>query len=124
MTNVEQGYTKITCHTHSISLFEIFLIFDCGSECYVFTPSLIDNTHLFMCLQNITGSGRCWSHLVGIYLLTLIFIYFLEKEFVIYAKYRHQYLRQVYTVQTPAIMLLTADCFLNKLFMSYSLTSL
>lgn len=46
MTNVEQGCTKKTCHMHSISLFEMF---DCGSECYVFTPSLIDNTHLFMC---------------------------------------------------------------------------
>ena len=40
------------------------------------------------------GSDRCWFHLVGIYLLTLITIYFLEKEFVVYAKYRHAYLRQ------------------------------
>jgi hypothetical protein len=40
------------------------------------------------------GSGRCWFHLVGIYILTGITIYFLEKEFVFYAKHRHIYLRQ------------------------------
>jgi len=40
------------------------------------------------------GSSRCWCHLVGIYLLTGITIYFLEKEFVVYAKHRHIYLRQ------------------------------
>ena len=41
------------------------------------------------------GSSRCWFHLLGIYLLSGITIYFLEREFVIYAKYRHIYLRQV-----------------------------
>ncbi len=41
------------------------------------------------------GSARCWFHLVGIYVFTGVTIYFLEREFVIYAKYRHIYLRQV-----------------------------
>lgn len=39
-------------------------------------------------------SDRCWAHLIGIYLLTGITIYFIEKEFLVYAKYRHLYLRQ------------------------------
>lgn len=40
------------------------------------------------------GSDRCWYHLVGILILTAITIYFLEKEFVVYAKHRHVFLRQ------------------------------
>jgi hypothetical protein len=47
-------------------------------------------------MTNISqGSDRCWFHLIGIYILTGITIYFLEKEFVFYAKHRHMYLRQV-----------------------------
>lgn len=54
------------------------------------------NTFEIWSMTNISqGSERCWYHLVGIYILTGITIYFLEKEFVVYAKYRHEYLRQV-----------------------------
>jgi hypothetical protein len=54
-----------------------------------------DNSFDFFSMTNIQqGSGRCWFHLVGIYILTFITIYFLEKEFLVYAKLRHQYLRQ------------------------------
>ena len=42
-------------------------------------------------------SAKCWLHLMGIYILSFITIYFLEKEFVVYAKYRHKFLRQVTT---------------------------
>lgn len=53
------------------------------------------NTFQLWSMTNIQqGSSRCWYHLIGIYLLTTITIYFLEKEFVIYAKHRHDYLRQ------------------------------
>lgn len=40
------------------------------------------------------GSPRCWFHLIGMYMLTGITIFFLEKEFVVYAKHRHVFLRQ------------------------------
>lgn len=43
-------------------------------------------------------SPKCWLHLIGIYIFSIITIYFLEKEFVVYAKYRHNYLRQVITI--------------------------
>ncbi len=39
-------------------------------------------------------SLRCWYHLVGICLLTGITIYYLEQEFLFYARHRHRYLRQ------------------------------
>eukprot|EP01038_Epipyxis_sp_PR26KG_P009590 gene9590-12916_t len=42
-------------------------------------------------------SGRCWFHLFGIYLLSGITIYFLEEELIVYAKYRHIFLRQTHT---------------------------
>lgn len=46
-------------------------------------------------MSNISqGSWRCWYHLLGLYLLTAIMIYFLEKEFMLYASNRHKYLRQ------------------------------
>ena len=54
-----------------------------------------DNTFELWSMTNIPqGSSRCWYHLTGIYILTGLTIYFLEKEFVVYAKYRHIYLRQ------------------------------
>ncbi len=47
-------------------------------------------------MTNVEQHSRlCWYHLIGIYLLSAITIYFLEKEFIIYAKYRHIFLRQV-----------------------------
>ena len=39
------------------------------------------------------GSALCWYHLVGIFLLTAVVIYYLEEEFVFYAQSRHRYLR-------------------------------
>ena len=39
-------------------------------------------------------SSLCWFHLFGIFLLTAITVYYLEMEFVFYAKQRHAYLRQ------------------------------
>jgi hypothetical protein len=54
-----------------------------------------ENSFQIWSMTNIQeGSGRCWFHLIGIYILTGITIYFLEKEFVFYAKHRHIYLRQ------------------------------
>ena len=54
-----------------------------------------DNSFELWSMTNIKqGSSRCWYHLIGIYILTGITIYFLEKEFVVYAKHRHIYLRQ------------------------------
>ena len=40
------------------------------------------------------NSWRLWFHLAGIFLLTLITSYYLDREFNIYAKHRHNYLRQ------------------------------
>ena len=54
-----------------------------------------DNSFELWSMTNIKqGSSRCWYHLIGIYILTGITIYFLEKEFAVYAKHRHIYLRQ------------------------------
>ena len=43
------------------------------------------------------NSWRLWFHLIGIFLLTLITSYYLDREFNIYAKHRHNYLRQRHT---------------------------
>ena len=40
------------------------------------------------------NSWRLWIHLIGIFLLTFITTYYLDREFTIYAKHRHNYLRQ------------------------------
>lgn len=46
-------------------------------------------------MNNIpTNSWRLWVHLVGIFILTFVTTYYLDREFVIYAKHRHNYLRQ------------------------------
>lgn len=46
-------------------------------------------------MNNIpVNSSRLWFHLIGIFLLTLITSYYLDREFNIYAKHRHNYLRQ------------------------------
>ena len=46
-------------------------------------------------MTNISqGSNKCWFHLFGTVLLSLITVYYLEKEFVFYAKHRHKYLAQ------------------------------
>lgn len=41
------------------------------------------------------GSSLCWLHLFGIYLVTAITVYYIEQEFIVYAKVRHDFLRQV-----------------------------
>jgi len=40
-------------------------------------------------------SERLWFHVLGMYILFGITAYYLEHEFVVYAKHRHNYLRQV-----------------------------
>lgn len=46
-------------------------------------------------MTNISqGSRLCWFHFFGICILTWVTIFFVEKEYVIYAKYRHIYLRR------------------------------
>lgn len=40
------------------------------------------------------NSWRLWFHLLGIFFLSLITVWFLDREFTIYAKHRHNYLRQ------------------------------
>lgn len=39
-------------------------------------------------------SWKCWFHLAGIYIVTLITISALESEFIVYAKFRHEFLKQ------------------------------
>ena len=80
-------------------IFSVFAIYAWGILLPVNATGrgIVDNNNTFelWSMTNLKqGSDRCWFHLVGIYLLTLITIYFLEKEFVVYAKYRHAYLRQ------------------------------
>ena len=46
-------------------------------------------------MTNISQESRlCWFHFFGICILTWVTIFFVEKEYVIYAKYRHLYLRR------------------------------
>eukprot|EP01041_Mallomonas_annulata_P009540 gene9540-19834_t len=40
------------------------------------------------------NSPRLWAHIIGLYVLTFITTYHLEKEFTVYSKYRHLYLQQ------------------------------
>ena len=80
-------------------IFSVFAIYAWGILLPVNATGrgIVDNNNTFelWSMTNLKqGSDRCWFHLVGIYLLTIITIYFLEKEFVVYAKYRHAYLRQ------------------------------
>ncbi len=83
--------------------FKIFLIF----SFYAFSvlipingtgvntaSSTIDTFQRWSMTNIAQGSWRCWYHLLGLYLLTAITIYFLEKEFMYYASNRHKYLRQ------------------------------
>jgi hypothetical protein len=54
------------------------------------------NSYEIWSMTNIAQSSPlCWFHFVGICIMTSVTIYFLEKEFVVYAKHRHVYLRQV-----------------------------
>lgn len=39
-------------------------------------------------------SWKCWFHLIGIYVVTGITISALESEFIVYAKFRHEFLKQ------------------------------
>ena len=80
-------------------IFSVFAIYAWGILLPVNATGrgIVDNNNTFelWSMTNLKqGSDRCWFHLVGIYLLTIITIFFLEKEFVVYAKYRHAYLRQ------------------------------
>lgn len=53
-----------------------------------------DNSFEVWSMANISqGSELCWLHLLGIYLLTAVTVWFLESEYVHYAKMRHEYLR-------------------------------
>lgn len=52
-----------------------------------------DNSFEVWSMANISqGSGLCWLHLLGIYLLTGVTVWMLESEYVHYAKMRHKYL--------------------------------
>lgn len=42
-------------------------------------------------------SWKCWFHLVGIYIVTGITVASLESEFITYAKFRHEFLKQTKT---------------------------
>lgn len=45
-------------------------------------------------MSNIaTGSAMCWFHTLGIFLLSGLMVYFLENEYLHYAKCRHKFLR-------------------------------
>ena len=45
-------------------------------------------------MSNIaTGSEMCWFHTLGIFILTALMVYFLENEYLHYAKMRHKFLR-------------------------------
>jgi hypothetical protein len=58
--------------------------------------SIVHNSFDRWSMTNIPQqSPKCRLHLIGIYIFSIITIYFLEQEFVVYAKYRHNYLRQV-----------------------------
>eukprot|EP01036_Dinobryon_divergens_P025868 gene25868-34457_t len=61
------------------------------------TTSMVHNSFDRWSMTNIPQqSAKCWLHLMGIYILSFITIFFLEKEFVVYAKYRHKFLRQTH----------------------------
>lgn len=52
------------------------------------------NSFQIWSMSNIaTGSAMCWFHAVGIVLLSILTVYFLENEYLHYAKYRHKFLR-------------------------------
>jgi hypothetical protein len=58
------------------------------------SPQHVDSFQRWSMTNIQQSSQRCWFHLLGIILLTAITVYYLENEFVHYAKSRHRYLRQ------------------------------
>ena len=96
-----RGATTLLCFIRFYRFnFRLFLAFAVYAWCVLLPVNKNgggyeeDNSFEVWSMANVSqGSKLCWLHLLGIYLLTAVTVWFLESEYVHYAKMRHKYLR-------------------------------
>ena len=80
--------------TYSVYAFVVLLPVNGTGNAIGSSEQKVDSFQRWSMTNIEQASSRTWFHLTGIFLLTAVTVYYLENEFVYYAKSRHRYLRQ------------------------------